>query len=46
MAFRQGTYFVGYCPCGEHMRTIHLTPSDVRYGWNLEAWFRRQSCWR
>jgi hypothetical protein len=44
--FIRRTYFVGYCPCGSHLRTIHLTPADPNYGGKLASWFRRQTCWR
>jgi hypothetical protein len=43
--FRRGnTYYVGYCPCGKHMKTVHLSPSTSRYEMNLRKWFER-NCW-
>ncbi len=39
-------YFIGDCPCGSHMRTIQLSPSDPNYGEKLANWLRRQTCWR
>lgn len=37
-------YFVAFCPCGEHMKTIHLTPSSSGYERNLRAWIQRCPC--
>lgn len=34
------------CPCGDHRKTIHHSPSDPNYFRNLRAWFHRQSCWK
>lgn len=38
-------YFKAYCPCGQHKRTIHLSPSDPNYEQNVRHWFQGQSCW-
>lgn len=38
-------YYRAYCPCGQHQRSIHLTPSDPNYGKNAGKWFERQDCW-
>ncbi|RFU18840.1 hypothetical protein D0Z06_24580 [Geodermatophilus marinus] len=40
------TYYTLKCPCGKHMRWLHLTPSGANYGRNALAWGRRQPCWR
>lgn len=42
---RKSGYFKAYCPCGQHLRTIHLSPSDPSYERNLTHWFLRQPCW-
>ncbi len=39
-------YFRAKCPCGRHIKWIHLTPSDARYWRNLSKWFERQDCWK
>ncbi|MGH9211040.1 MAG: hypothetical protein ACRD2C_10200 [Acidimicrobiales bacterium] len=38
-------YFMMRCPCGQHQRTVKLTPSDPNYGTNLRAWLKRTGCW-
>jgi hypothetical protein len=38
-------YYTVKCPCGAHMRWIHLTPSGRGYGKNALAWAQRQPCW-
>ena len=39
-------YYKLLCPCpGEHMKTMHLTPSGSRYELNLRKWLERQPCW-
>lgn len=38
-------YYRCLCACGEHLKTIHLTPSDPNYVRNHSAWFTRQACW-
>jgi hypothetical protein len=36
----------GKCGCeAKHMKTVHLTPSDPRYGLNTRKWFER-TCWK
>ena len=42
---RGSIYFKAYCPCGQHKRSIHLSPSDPNYLQNLRQWFTRQPCW-
>jgi len=42
---RRNRYYSAYCPCGQHKRTIHLSPSDHSYAQNVRQWFRRQPCW-
>jgi len=38
------TYYTVKCPCGDHMRQIHLTPSNPDYGQRALRWLRRQPC--
>jgi len=38
------TYYTVKCPCGQHKRWIHLTPSDPNYARNALRWLRRQPC--
>lgn len=38
-------YYTVRCPCGDHMRWIHLTPSDRNYGKNALKWLSRQPCY-
>ena len=43
--FTRGTrYFKGRCPCGRHVKTVHLTP-NAAYIVNLRHWFARLDCW-
>jgi hypothetical protein len=37
-------YFKLWCPCGDHRKAVHLTPSDPDYAKNLLGFLRR-SCW-
>jgi hypothetical protein len=39
-------YYKVYCPCGKHLKTIHLSPSDPRYLRNLMGWLKRTKCWK
>jgi hypothetical protein len=34
-------YFRGYCPCGAHIRSVHMSPSDPNYVKNLISWADR-----
>jgi len=38
-------YFMMKCPCGLHMKTVHLTPSGNNYKRNLLGQLRRATCW-
>jgi hypothetical protein len=40
-------YFKMFCPlkCGEHRKTVHLSPSDRNYERNLKGQLRRATCW-
>lgn len=42
---RAKKYYRCACPCGVHLKWIHLTPSDPNYARNQRAWFTRQACW-
>lgn len=39
-------YYRVRCPCGEHMRWIHLTPSGAKYKLDAQRWLYRQPCFR
>ncbi|GAA1782386.1 hypothetical protein GCM10009834_47600 [Streptomonospora arabica] len=39
-------YFTVYCPCGDHMTHIHLTPSNPRHWEERLRWAKRRSCMR
>lgn len=38
-------YYTVRCPCGQHQRWIHLTPSSAAYVKNALQWLYRQSCY-
>jgi len=38
-------YYKGRCPCGVHLKTIHLTPNRA-YLLNLRRYFTRLDCWK
>ena len=38
-------YYKMWCPCGKHMKTVKLTPSDPNYARNLLGQLRRATCW-
>lgn len=38
-------YYKAYCPCGEHLHTVHLTPSDPWYVVHLKYRLARTGCW-
>ncbi len=42
---RNQKYYRVRCPCGQHQRGIHLTPSDSNYIKNALSWLRRQTCY-
>lgn len=37
-------YYRMRCPCGDHQKSVHLTPTSV-YPLNLLGWLRRTGCW-
>jgi hypothetical protein len=37
-------YYTVRCPCGDHQRQIHLTPSNPTYVKDAYRWLRRQPC--
>ena len=39
-------YYTVKCPCGSHMRWIHLTPSNPNYAQDALHWLRRQTCYK
>jgi hypothetical protein len=42
---RRRKYYRGFCPCGRHAKTIHVTPSNPRYALDLAKAFERLECW-
>jgi hypothetical protein len=38
-------YFQGKCPCGKHLKTVHLSPSDPNYLKNLKHKLAGLDCW-
>jgi len=38
-------YYRVRCPCGSHLRYIHLTPSNPQYWTEALAWLHRQPCY-
>ena len=38
-------YYKAYCPCGEHLHTVHVTPSNPWYVVHLKYRFERTGCW-
>ncbi len=42
---RGGRYFKMYCPCGQHKKTVHLSPSDPNYERNCRSQLNRATCW-
>jgi len=41
---RGSKYYMGRCPCGQHMKTVHLTPNQS-YLRNLRTYLVRLDCW-
>jgi hypothetical protein len=39
-------YYTVRCPCGQHQRQVHLTPSNPNYGKEVIKWARKLNCWR
>jgi hypothetical protein len=39
-------YYKVYCPCGAHLKTVHISPGDRRYLRNLMGWLKRSGCWK
>lgn len=37
-------YYKAKCPCGDHMKMVHMSPSDPNYVKNMLMWLRRQTC--
>ena len=42
---KPGKYFRCRCPCGQHSKYVHLTPSNPRHGDEALRYCKRQSCW-
>jgi hypothetical protein len=39
-------YYRVRCPCGQHYRWVHLTPSSANYVRNALQWLYRQPCYK
>lgn len=39
------TYYKVLCPCGDHKRSIHLSPSNPNYARDAIKWLYRQECY-
>lgn len=37
-------YYRVKCACGNHQRSIHISPSNPNHGREALRWMRRQSC--
>jgi hypothetical protein len=42
---RPSTYYRCRCPCGEHSKMLHLSPSNPDYAKQALRWCKRQPCW-
>lgn len=42
---RRRKYYMMRCPCGQHQKTVKITPSDPNYPRNLRGWLKRSGCW-
>jgi hypothetical protein len=38
-------YYMMFCPCKRHKKTVHLTPSGPNYMRDLLAQLGRATCW-
>ena len=38
-------HFRAKCPCGQHMKSIHTTPSDPNYYRKLRTRLKNHTCW-
>lgn len=43
---RGNKYWMMRCPCGDHMKTVRISPSDPNYTRNLVGQLRRATCWK
>ncbi|GAB3054345.1 hypothetical protein GCM10027079_21090 [Sediminivirga luteola] len=39
-------YYRVKCPCGEHKKSVHISPSDPNYVKNTLSWLYRQPCYQ
>lgn len=39
------TYYTLRCPCGQHQRQLHLTPSSQYHGNHVVRWAMKLPCW-
>lgn len=38
-------YYMARCPCGDHQKTVHLSPSNPYYLKNTIKLVARETCW-
>jgi hypothetical protein len=38
-------YYTVKCPCGQHQRQVHCTPSGRYHGNHVLQWAKRLPCW-
>lgn len=38
-------YYKARCPCGDHQKTIHVSPSNPNYLKNTSKLVARETCW-
>lgn len=46
VVYRKNGYPRVLCPCGDHQRSIHKTPSNPNYGKDTLRWLQRQPCYQ
>lgn len=44
--YKDKKYYKAKCGCGQHMKTIHISPSTSSYKRNLEGQLRRTGCYQ
>jgi len=42
---KKTTYYEIKCPCGKHMRWVHLTPRGRDYEKDVRRWLKNKTCW-
>ena len=42
---KKGGYYKVRCPCGDHQRSVHISPSNPNYVKDTLMWLYRQPCY-